>query len=387
MKFRRQILTLAAFLACAQAAQAQEVFDENAPLPDGNPQIEQQLQGDFPSMNRSVPPPLGALQHAWDNAGPEAGITRFQYEAGRSFKVTTREGMTTTIRLPEWESIEAVILGDQTIYRYQQLNDNTIEVWTTIPGSDTSLKILGDSQNIYSIYLRSETFNSNNVPDLTIYIDASSPSISVPGAVNGGGATPGGPTQSSFITGSGSGGSALTRADSPSPDWIKAIGYDPSRIRRDTAMFGDAELAPDDIFRDDQFTYMCFGEQWDDSALMVAAPYEVVDGVDRQVNFRVAHNCMIIETTGPLTLRRGEKVLCVRDDPTLVKPRRSAASARVQPLLPPQQAPKAPDVAPEAQPQNTAPQLAPVNPTSSTLPPDSEVNATPISVKPKRLEQ
>ena len=347
-------LALAISVSAAHAQDSQHgapqaIFDENADLPAPNPDIEAQMKGQFPQMNRAVPPPpLGALQRVWDDANRQAGIVRFQYDPAQSFKVSTREGMTTTIRLPEWESIEAVILGDQRIYRYQQLNQNTVELWTTIPGSDTSLKILGESQNIYSFYVRSETFNSANVPDLTIYIDAPGPAISGPVAAPGStpvgapGAAVGPSSQLSAPAGAGAPGVVnaaavqLTSADNPSPDWLKGIGFDPSRIRRDRARYGDAELAPNDIFRDDQQTYLCYGENWDDAALMVSAPYEVVDGVDRQVNFRSAHNCMIINSTGPLTLKRGDKVLCIRPDPDLVKPRTSASAARVRPLLPSQ---------------------------------------------------
>lgn len=343
MKLCRALTTLSLlFGLCSHAALAQDVFDENADLPAPNAAIEDQMKGEFPAMDRTVPPPLGALQRAWDEADPDAGIVRFRWEPGHSVKISTREAMTTTIRLPEWEAIETVILGDQHIYRYQQLNDNTIEVWATIPGSDTSLKILGESQNIYSFYVRSETYNSINLPDLTVYIDATAPSISGPaGATSGPSSSLMGPA-SQFMIGGGAtpanfNGSAFTSANNPSPDWLRGIGFDPTRIKRDRAMFGDAELAPNDVFRDDQMTYLCYGEEWDDSALMVSAPYEVVDGVDRQVNFRVAHNCMIVESTGPLTLQRGDKVLCIRPDPDTMTPRRSAAAARVKPLLPQEQ--------------------------------------------------
>ena len=107
---------------------------------------------------------------------------------------------------------------------------------------------------------------------------------------------------------------------------------DPSRIRRDLALFGDAELAPDDVFRDDQFTYLCYGERWDDSDLMVAAPAIVTDRVDRQVNFRVKSGCLIIEAIGTVSLKHGNSVLCVKPDPDLAQPRQSAAAAKVRAL-------------------------------------------------------
>ena len=377
----------------ANLAHAQEIFDENGELP-ANPDIEAQVNGEFPKMDRSVPPPLGALQRAWDNADIDAGITRFKYEPGRSFKIMTREAMTTTIRLPEWESIESIILGDQSIYRTQQLNDNTLEVWTTIPGSDTSLKVLGDSQNIYSFYVRSETYNSGNLPDLTVYIDASAPAISTP-ANNGPTGTTGatGPT-SMFTTGAGvSSQATLVSSTGASPNWLRDLGFDPTRIKRDRALFGDAELAPDDIFRDDQFTYLCFGEAWDDSSLMVAAPYEVGDGVDRQVNFRVSHNCMIVETTGPLTFRRGDKVLCVRPDTDKVTPRRSAAAARVRPLLPQEtSAPAAGDLpAPSAvEPTAEGAASATTTPSVAPLPPTQKVatdSTTGPDLRPKKHQK
>lgn len=339
MKFRTltAAITAAAFALQAVPAVAQdaEVFDENAELPEANVDVEAQMNGQFPPMLRPDAVPLGAVQEQWTNAGADAGILRVEWDPYKSIKLKLREAMTTTIRLPEWEQIDRVVLGNTRVFKAEQLNENTVEVWATHPGADTSLKILGASQNIYVFYLRGETWNSKNIPDLTVMIEAP-----VPGAI-GGDAPSSSPQQigpvsimkprqqsepmpSVWLSSAG--------GETKKPEWLKDVSFDPSRIRRDLALFGDAELAPDDVFRDDQFTYLCYGERWDDSDLMVAAPAIVTDRVDRQVNFRVKSGCLIIEAIGTVSLKHGNSVLCVKPDPDLAQPRQSAAAARVRAL-------------------------------------------------------
>jgi len=326
----------------ANAQQAgDQVFDENADLPSANPDIEQQMKGKFPAMERGAPVPLGSIQKAWEKSPATAGIYKVKWSHDAVTKITLREAMTTTIRLPEWEKIDRVVLGDTRIFRAAQINDNTETVWAVNPGSDTSLTIIGESSNIYVFYLHSETWNSDNIPDLTVIIDAVQPAIAEPedGIGTSGG---GGPVS---ITGPNSGANihlaSLTGGKPGKPEWLKGIPYDPSRIRRDLALYGDSELAPDDVFRDNQFTYLCYGERWDDGDLMVATPSVVTNDTDRPVNFQIKNGCMIIEATGQLSLKHGNSVLCIKPDPEMQTPRLSAAAERVRRLKPSDPAPSA----------------------------------------------
>lgn len=312
MKLSTYSLALVLGLTVARAipANAQD-FEAGDPtfdqLPPPNEAVEDQLEGEFAPLDRPPAIPLGALQKAWDKAQPGAGVYRVRWNQNDTIRISVREAMTTTIRLPDWEVIDSTVLGDQKIFRSQQLNDNTLELWTTIPGSDTSLKILGESGNIYSFYIRAETWNSDNLPDLAVIVEASGPAL-IAAAPTRGAQLATYPLPNLVDT---LGGGADSEPP-PAPDWLKRLGFDPTRIRRDLTLQGDEALAPYDVFRDDQFTFLCYGDNWEDSDLMVAAPYQVVDGVDRQVNFRVTHNCLIVETVGDLTLKHGDSVLCVR---------------------------------------------------------------------------
>jgi ComB9 competence protein len=364
-------------LAQAQDAQNAQVFDENGDLPKANPDVERQVKGQYPTMQRDAAPvPIGAIQKAWDNAPPSAGIFKVKWAQEATTKIALREGMTTTIRLPLWETIDRVILGDTVIYHVKQLDDQTVTVWITNPGSDTSLTILGQSHNIYTFYLRSADFKAGFITDLLVLIDAAQPDGYSP---DDGGATGGnGPVS---ILGPESRGATMHLASAndgkaKKPEWLKDIPFDPARIRRDLALFGDQEMAPDDVFRDDQFTYLCYGERWNDGDFMVATPAVVTDGTDRPVNFRVKSGCMIIESTGQLSLKHGDSVLCVKPDPDRAAPRLSAAASRVRALKPSTSAPAA-----KGQPTTK------VNVPSSPTPSAGPITTKPLPQQPAANEQ
>ncbi|WP_114090153.1 TrbG/VirB9 family P-type conjugative transfer protein, partial [Thalassospira profundimaris] len=75
-----------------------------------------------------------------------------------------------------------------------------------------------------------------------------------------------------------------TDPGTPKDDFIADAGFDPNKLRGwgDYDLWGDDELRPVTVFRDDYFTYIRFGERWKDLELPTA--YVVVDGVDELVN-------------------------------------------------------------------------------------------------------
>jgi type IV secretory pathway VirB9-like protein len=103
-----------------------------------------------------------------------------------------------------------------------------------------------------------------------------------------------------------------TDPGTPKDDFVADAGFDPNKLRGwgDYDLWGDDELRPITVFRDDYFTYIRFGERWKDLELPTA--YVVVDGVDELVNTRIQGHTFIVESTQRLiSLKSGMKFLCI----------------------------------------------------------------------------
>jgi type IV secretory pathway VirB9-like protein len=103
-----------------------------------------------------------------------------------------------------------------------------------------------------------------------------------------------------------------TDPGTPKDDFVADAGFDPNKLRGwgDYDLWGDDELRPITVFRDDYFTYIRFGDRWKDLELPTA--YVVVDGVDELVNTRIQGHTFIVESTQPLiSLKSGKKFLCI----------------------------------------------------------------------------
>jgi hypothetical protein len=103
-----------------------------------------------------------------------------------------------------------------------------------------------------------------------------------------------------------------TDPGTPKDDFVADAGFDPNKLRGwgDYDLWGDDELRPITVFRDDYFTYIRFGDRWKDLELPTA--YVVVDGVDELVNTRIQGHTFIVESTQPLiSLKSGMKFLCI----------------------------------------------------------------------------
>ncbi|AUG51503.1 TrbG/VirB9 family P-type conjugative transfer protein [Thalassospira marina] len=103
-----------------------------------------------------------------------------------------------------------------------------------------------------------------------------------------------------------------TDPGTPKDDFIADAGFDPNKLRGwgDYDLWGDDELRPITVFRDDYFTYIRFGERWKDLELPTA--YVVVDGLDELVNTRIQGHTYIVESTQRLiSLKSGKKFLCI----------------------------------------------------------------------------
>ncbi|KZB63150.1 hypothetical protein AUP42_01790 [Thalassospira lucentensis] len=293
------------------------------PVPDSVvDQARDQNEGYFNAMSR--PRTSGQVQDVWDQADPEDAVYSTELCDGCTYKVRTREFMVTVVELPRGEIIEAVDLGDDGGFSVKPRGERRLAVRPSGYGYDTSLVVYGKSGAVYPFYLRAESFNSVNVPDLIVRIEGAVqidgdpavpgfagvlddkgnpalPAMSVPGQSNKSAAI-----DSAIV------GLSATNPGTPADDFVAQSPFDPNALHGwgDYDLWGDETLRPETVFRDDHFTYIRFGKRWKDVELPTA--YVVVDGIDELVNTRVQGETYIIESTRPLiTLKSGQSFLCI----------------------------------------------------------------------------
>ncbi len=274
--------------------------------------INAQAAGQYPTMDRGSNLPLGALQKQW-NAPTSAsgqvapGIVRYVWRPDFVMAIRTREFMTTTIELPEWESIEQIILGDAALFEASRIRNNILVVRPSYPGADTNMTVLGSSGNIYNFYVRSEGWNSDQISDLTVYVSATNPKRRLlDAAARASGDSSGNEVQE---------GTPDENGVTP-PDFIRKIAFKPDNLRFDLKIFSpgpdDLEIAPLRVFTDGVWTYFDYGDKADTVRRPVI--FHLVDEVESVVNTRTVGpkgNIVIAEAVGNFVLRNGTRIICV----------------------------------------------------------------------------
>jgi ComB9 competence protein len=276
-----------------------------------------QSDGKFPVMERSASYSLGALQKAWNSPFASTGqatpgVMRYIWRPDYVMAVRTREYMVTTINLPAWEQVTNLIVGDPVVFEAKRIRPNILAVRPSHAGADTNVTVIGGSGNVYSFYIRSEGWNSDQVSDITIYVDANRPAnVSAGGSINDLMAA----SMDGQVSGNGIGGVNNTARITP-PDYVREIAFKPENLKFDMKILAptadDAEIAPERVFNDGIWTYFDFGKKADSVRRPVI--YQVIDGVDTMVNTRTAGptgSVMIAETVGEFTLRNGNRIVCV----------------------------------------------------------------------------
>jgi ComB9 competence protein len=270
---------------------------------EANSDVEAQVKGDYPAMDRQESLPLGAIQHAWDRAGDMAGVYTTIYNPHKVIRLRIREFMTTSVILPQWEVIESTVCGDKSAFHVQVMKSQPhillIEPGAFI-GTDTTLTAFGKSGNVYVFYLRGEGYNSKNVSDVAVYIRA----------------------RQVYQTGDGK----IYQAKQPShsskssqtdptvlndkiPDYLEEVTFDPSKLNFDFSMAGDSDIAPERVYSDGILTWFGYGAKLKTTTLPTI--YNVVDGIDTPINVNREGNKLVAQAAGSFTLRSGQKVTCV----------------------------------------------------------------------------
>lgn len=307
-------LALSCAFACVPAlasAQTRDLLNQTLPAPpaaaaplDGIKQeAARQDKGDFGDLRQI--PPAGAIQRAWDKVSGQESVLWARDPNKRVQKMRLREGMTTTFWLPSKEPIEEFVLADNENFGARICNKtpNCLFLWPKNTGFDSNITII-TKKAAYPFYFRSTSIDSAEVPHLKVMIGAQGPESgpdAAPAAAE--------PGRSSRADRNGP---AETVDAADAPEWVANEEYDPSTIAFDIEMKGDKEIAPVNLWRDSRFTWLDYNDKRDPKDW--PAVWRVVDGVDEPVRIRKTkdNRFLVVEATGPLTLIKGEKVVCIR---------------------------------------------------------------------------
>lgn len=277
---------------------------------DMKQQAQFQAEGIFPDMTR--PGAGGQMQDAWNNSDPRTGVHVQRLCENCVYKVRTREFMTTTLILPDDAVITSVDPGDDVGFTIKIKAVNKVTVRPAGWGMDTNANVYTRSGAVYPFYIRSETVNSMNVPDLVVRIIGKEMPAEIaapkPKAAERQPSKDEAPDSKDNI--------AKGKADKPVParkDFIRHVPVDPAKFHgwADYKLWGDDELKPETVWRDDFFTYIRYGAKWD--GMELATGYVTIDGIDELVNTHVEGSVFVVESISPLiTLKDGKRFLCLQ---------------------------------------------------------------------------
>ena len=294
----------------------------SSPMPVAEETIKQtqdHIEGNYTPMARVAAG--GQIQSAWDAVDVNAG--QFSYEMCKNctYKVLTREYMVTMIELPKDEVINAYDIGQSAAFIITKPEKNKLAIRPNGFGMDSNLIVYGQDGRHYSFYLRAEGVNSNNIPDFVIKIDGKIPAKIIKNSVTFDSDTKSLENQPNHSNNDKLSKIVIDDIKPPSKktnigDFVTEIPFDPDKLHGwdDYEIWGDGwpeNWMPEVIFRDEIMTYIRFGDNWPDLELPTA--YVVVDDIDENVNTRVSGTTFIIESTnGLITLKSGEKYLCIK---------------------------------------------------------------------------
>ena len=327
----------------AVSAQAQQMLPtdtEAAQLEDAIAQT----TGEFDQVNLGYIHSLGMQQKAWNDplshmgeGQLKPGYSRYNWSPDVILPIRLREGMMTLINLPAWELIEKVHIGSPESFGGEVAAPNSLLLYPdpAYIGVDCNMIVFGRSGNRYVFYLRSETYNTDKITQSVVdvlvgprYTPASAGGnlgnfngatataaatsgygSSAPGWSARGNLTPGG-SQNPQI--------GLNTASTGPKNWLGSIPVDPEQFRFDIEMYlpnpEDVDIAPDNVWRDNIFTYIDLGPK---ALTMTQRPVVnlIVQDSEVPVGFRTRgpnSRLIVVEAVGDLVLRNGKKIICLK---------------------------------------------------------------------------
>lgn len=288
-----------------------------------------------------IPDEMGQLeltQDAWSEQLRTRGVSkrrpgyvRYVYNSQQAFPIRTREGMITTIKLPDGETISQAYAGDEAGFQVGLPTPQTIVIKANFPGVDTNLIAYGESGAIYTFYLRSDPINGSEISDFLV--DVVEPGAA--GSYFGSQMDRLSPEQLASYDAREPARTAERVRDpyATLPDgkgrfaeYAEWTDFDPSTVRQDLGVYVPKEKTggtlPYRVFRDDRFTYVDYGPN---ASQMTEwpTPVIVIQGVEGPVGNRTVGpggRMIVIEALGEFILRNGQRMI-------VVKPRNTFTSA------------------------------------------------------------
>ncbi len=341
----KMVFASAVLLTCC-ALNAQQVLPNNIETERVQDAIAQ-TNGVFDSVNMDYIQSLGMQQKAWNNpmdhmgeGQTKPGYSRYSWSPDIILPIRIREGMMTLINLPTWELIEKVHIGSPESFGGEIAASNSLLLYAdpSYLGVDSNMIIFGRSGNRYVFYLRSETYNTAKITQSVV--DVLVPPRYTP-VENGGllqnntgfSNRAAGNSMNSMQNGNGTisgrngGDSADIKGRSAgqnpiipnnSNEWLQTIPVDPESIRFDIDMYlpnpSDIDIAPDNVWRDNVFTYIDLGPK---ALTMTQRPVVslIVQDSEVPIGFRSRgpnSRLIVVEAIGDLVLRNGQKIVCLK---------------------------------------------------------------------------
>ena len=298
----------AATINQAAAESAESEVREEGTLNAGNENVEQHHDGKYPRLERQHS--LGSIQQAFDQSTEEAGVYKVRYSQQALIKLRLREFMTTIVVLPSWEEITDIIVGDKSTFEASKKESH---IFLLKPkdfiGADSNITVLGRSGLVYTFYVRSEGYNSVNLPDLRVHVH-------VPGDIPrqfSGQSTSQNGTKEDFDKRGENPSLQQDRLHNLTKDYPQTLPPKMDRLNFKWSMAGDQTIAPRQVFSDGVRTWFNFddgaGSKIEEKDLPVIS--RVLDGVDTPINTRIEGNLIVAEATGVFTLKNGNRTTCV----------------------------------------------------------------------------
>lgn len=283
-----------------------------------------------PERASSTVKSLGLTQDAWNEqlrargaSRKRPGYVRYLYNKEDVFPIRTREGMITTIKLPEGVRVAQAFSGDDAGFQVGVPTPTTVAIKALYPGVDTSLVVFTEDDQVFNFYLRSEGYNSKTISDFLV-------DVALPGKGVMEAAVDEGFMSSPSYGRMPSRDPATNAADvrdayaSSKPigqnkdDYSDNYDFDPRTVVEDLTVYVPrgqvGGILPYKVFRDDRFTYIDYGPSASQIAEWPTVSL-VVQGVETPVGFRTAGpggRMIVVEALGDLVLRNGQRILCIR---------------------------------------------------------------------------
>ncbi|WP_196588338.1 TrbG/VirB9 family P-type conjugative transfer protein [Aliivibrio fischeri] len=258
---------------------------------------------------------LNTTQEVFDKSNPFDNTLRTNYLDNKTIKLRVREFMGTLIVLPKGDTIAMFKLGDIENFSFEPsmnpYDDSLPRSGTasvTLAGADTSLHILGTSGNIYTFYLRGDTWDSPHNPTMKVLITDDKLMAKIE-AEKRRALLQEKKEEAEKVADLQYKGDELQN-----PDYLESVPFDPSKIDFGYRIVGgDENIRPFMVYSDDHFTYFRYDDENSVKGVKsFPTVYRVADGSDVPVNTSPNGSTLRVEgVANKWTLRLGDKWLCI----------------------------------------------------------------------------